>query len=185
MQPLVTQGFERWVQVESKKRTGQGRCAKLVNPNRLEHQSQRELQLAGRTGIAGWEARAVDDAKGWHRWEREGYHRGAIGGCRPGLAVVRVIEEIERVHPELSAQSLGDLGPLQQSQVQVLEVRTNHGVAAEITKGAIRRQTQNRRVYDIGKVGVLERISHLDGTTDVGANSVHSPVDGGRGQDDI
>jgi hypothetical protein len=111
--------------LRQKKRTGRSRCGLFILfVLGLELNLHRELQLARRAGVAGWEARAADGGKGcklvsWvvrcrvRRYRNEWLQRCGqkTSGCSR-LAIVRVVEHIERISTHLEIQVLGDLGVL-------------------------------------------------------------------------
>src|SRR5947209_5190508 len=129
-----------------KKAHRQSRCAWWWSAKRgLEHQLHSHLQLAGRTGVAGWEASARNLTK------------GGASNYAAGLAIVRMVEQVERVSAELNIHPLGKLCILHQRQIKVLEVRTNKRVAPNNTEVISRRNEHAR----IGKP-VLQRITGND-----------------------
>jgi hypothetical protein len=112
----------------------------------LELNLHRELQLARRAGVAGWEACAADSGKGCElvarvvgcrirRYRNEWLQRcGQKTSGSSGLAVVRVVEHIERISTHLEIQVLGDLGVLNQGQVHIRESGSVYAIATHISK---------------------------------------------------
>src|ERR1051326_8671109 len=107
---------------------------------------KRKLQLARRARIAIWEAGASDRGKGfelvarvvrcrvrryWNQWLQR---RGKKTSGHSRLAVVRVVEHIERVITDLQIEPLADLGVLRQAHVHICESGSVYAVTTHIAK---------------------------------------------------
>src|SRR5262249_60507576 len=127
------------------------------NPT-LKDQFQCELNLPRRSGFACREARAGDSTKG------RAAHDVAW------LAEVRMVEEVEELHPELYLYLLTESGVLDDRKIRVIEPWSWHDVAAQSTETGHGRE--GRRVEPAIRV-----TNDIDRPGEIGSHCVCHTVD--------
>ncbi len=100
---------------------GIGPQVRLSTRPHLEDQLHRELQLAGRAGIAGGRAGGIN-----HPEARAGRLRR-----QPRVGEIGMVEQVKGLQAQLVANALRKLGGLADGQVHILEARSNPCIPAE------------------------------------------------------